>query len=48
MPSQWAEVTRVVVERGLMPFIDIAYQGFGRGLDEDAAACAGSSPPATK
>jgi len=26
----------VVVERGLIPFIDIAYQGFGRGLDEDA------------
>ena len=26
-----------VVERGLMPFVDIAYQGLGRGLDEDAA-----------
>ena len=26
----------VVVERGLIPFVDIAYQGFGRGLDEDA------------
>jgi aspartate/tyrosine/aromatic aminotransferase len=25
-----------VSERGLIPFIDIAYQGFGRGLDEDA------------
>ena len=23
-------------ERGLIPFVDIAYQGFGRGLDEDA------------
>ena len=34
--SQWREVVRVVVERGLMPLIDIAYQGFGRGLDEDA------------
>ena len=29
-----------VAERGLIPFVDIAYQGFGRGLDEDAAGCA--------
>ena len=34
--DQWREVVRVVSERGLIPFIDIAYQGFGRGLDEDA------------
>jgi aspartate/tyrosine/aromatic aminotransferase len=34
--SQWREVARVVSERGLVPFVDIAYQGFGRGLDEDA------------
>src|SRR6476661_2014536 len=34
--DQWREVVKVVVERGLMPLIDIAYQGFGRGLDEDA------------
>ena len=34
--SSGREVTRVVAERGLMPFVDIAYQGFGRGLDEDA------------
>jgi aromatic-amino-acid transaminase len=34
--DQWREVIRVVVDRGLLPFIDIAYQGFGRGLDEDA------------
>jgi len=27
---------RVVCDRGLIPLIDIAYQGFGRGLDEDA------------
>ena len=26
----------MVVDRGLLPLIDIAYQGFGRGLDEDA------------
>jgi aromatic-amino-acid transaminase len=34
--DQWREVVRVVCERGLIPLIDIAYQGFGRGLDEDA------------
>ena len=39
--DQWAEVTRVVAERGLLPFVDIAYQGFGRGLDEDAAGLRG-------
>jgi aromatic-amino-acid transaminase len=40
-PVQWAEVTAVIGERGLIPFIDIAYQGFGRGLDEDAAGLRG-------
>ena len=34
--DQWREVVRVVCDRGLLPLIDIAYQGFGRGLDEDA------------
>jgi aromatic-amino-acid transaminase len=34
--AQWREVVRIVCERGLTPLIDIAYQGFGRGLDEDA------------
>ena len=39
--DQWAEVTRIVQERGLLPFVDIAYQGFGRGLDEDARGLRG-------
>jgi aromatic-amino-acid transaminase len=34
--DQWREVVRVVSERRLLPLIDIAYQGFGRGLDQDA------------
>ena len=34
--EQWRQVRDVVVERGLIPLVDIAYQGFGRGLDEDA------------
>lgn len=35
--QQWAKVTEVVAERGLIPFVDLAYQGFGRGLDDDAS-----------
>jgi aromatic-amino-acid transaminase len=34
--NQWRQVRDVVVDRGLVPFVDIAYQGFGRGLEEDA------------
>ena len=40
-PDQWAEVTRAVAERGIIPFVDIAYQGLGRGLEEDAAGLRG-------
>jgi aspartate/tyrosine/aromatic aminotransferase len=35
--SQWEAVTNLIVECGLFPFVDMAYQGFGEGLDEDAA-----------
>jgi aromatic-amino-acid transaminase len=40
-PIQWAQVTDVCRERGLIPLVDIAYQGFGRGLDDDAAGLRG-------
>ena len=40
-PIQWAEVADVCRERGLIPLVDIAYQGFGQGLDEDAAGLRG-------
>ncbi|MEB0141008.1 MULTISPECIES: amino acid aminotransferase [unclassified Undibacterium] len=33
--AQWTEVIAVVVERGLIPFLDMAYQGFGDGIDAD-------------
>ncbi len=36
--DEWRAITDLVVERGLLPFIDMAYQGFARGLDEDAFA----------
>ncbi|TGT73184.1 aspartate/tyrosine/aromatic aminotransferase [bacterium M00.F.Ca.ET.159.01.1.1] len=35
--TQWVKVADVLLERGLLPFVDIAYQGFGEGLDADAA-----------
>ena len=35
--AQWAAIADLVVERGLFPFVDIAYQGFGEGLEADAA-----------
>ena len=35
---QWAEVVALLQKTGATPMIDIAYQGFGDGLDEDAAA----------
>ena len=34
---QWQEVVNVLQETGATPMIDIAYQGFGDGLEEDAA-----------
>ena len=34
--AQWAEVTDVIVKKGLLPLIDLAYQGLGDGLDTDA------------
>jgi len=37
-PAQWAEVVGIVKARGLVPFLDMAYQGFGQGLVEDGAA----------
>ena len=36
--EQWDRVIEVLIGRELIPFLDIAYQGFGRGLDEDAYA----------
>ena len=39
--DQWAKVTSAIIERGLIPLVDIAYQGLGRGLDEDAAGLRG-------
>jgi aromatic-amino-acid transaminase len=36
--AQWQSVIGLINEKGCTPMIDIAYQGFGDGLEEDAAA----------
>lgn len=36
--TQWDEVVAVVRDRALIAFLDIAYQGFGTGMEEDAYA----------
>lgn len=38
--EQWTQVADVLAERGLLPVLDFAYQGFGDGLTEDAAGVA--------
>ena len=35
--AQWAELAELLGTRGVMPIIDLAYQGLGHGMDEDAA-----------
>ncbi len=36
--AQWDQVVAMCKSRGLLPFLDMAYQGFGYGLAEDGAA----------
>ncbi|MEO8040926.1 MAG: amino acid aminotransferase [Betaproteobacteria bacterium] len=36
--AQWSQIIETVAQRNLIPFLDIAYQGFGDGLDADASA----------
>lgn len=36
--EQWKQVAQIVKDGQLVPFLDIAYQGFGDGLEEDATA----------
>ncbi len=38
--AQWDEVVAIVKARNLVPFLDMAYQGFGQGIAEDGAAVA--------
>ena len=46
--EQWSAVLEIVRSRGLVPFLDLAYQGFAEGLDADAHAArlfAGATSP---
>ena len=36
--AQWKQVAALLKDRGLFPFIDMAYQGFDKGITEDGAA----------
>lgn len=48
LPEHWTDVLEAVKSRGLVPFLDLAYQGFGDGLDQDALAArlfAGATSP---
>ena len=36
--AQWVKIIDVLQKRDLLPFVDMAYQGFGAGLDDDAFA----------
>lgn len=45
--DEWREVTAFVLNAGVVPFVDLAYQGFGDGLAQDVAGLrhmAGSVP----
>jgi aromatic-amino-acid transaminase len=35
--AQWETLTDAVTRRGVIPFLDLAYQGFGDGLEQDVA-----------
>jgi aromatic-amino-acid transaminase len=39
-PAQWDQVVRAVKAKNLVPFLDMAYQGFGEGIAEDGAVIA--------
>ena len=37
-PQQWAQLIPVLKSRELLPYLDLAYQGFGDGIEQDAFA----------
>jgi aspartate/tyrosine/aromatic aminotransferase len=37
VPAEWSAIAEVIGRVGLLPLVDFAYQGFGDGLEEDAA-----------
>lgn len=43
--EQWRQIAAVIAERNLLPLVDFAYQGFGDGLEADAAGLRELSRP---
>jgi len=37
-PEQWQQIANIAAERGFTPFVDIAYMGFERSVEEDSLA----------
>ena len=37
-PAQWDTLVPLLIERGLIPYLDLAYQGFGDSIEQDAYA----------
>ena len=37
-PAQWQQLLPLLRERELLPYLDLAYQGYGEGIEEDAFA----------
>ena len=35
-PAEWDEIADLIADKGLLPILDLAYQGLGAGLEEDA------------
>jgi aspartate/tyrosine/aromatic aminotransferase len=47
-PEQWDRLANAIYDRGLLPFLDFAYQGFADGIDEDAVGLRALSRPGTE
>ncbi|MCA9229210.1 MAG: aspartate/tyrosine/aromatic aminotransferase [Planctomycetales bacterium] len=47
-PEQWKQIAEAVRDRGLLPLLDFAYQGFAEGIDEDAVGLRAFSQPGSE
>jgi aspartate/tyrosine/aromatic aminotransferase len=47
-PEQWERLANAIYDRGLLPFLDFAYQGFADGINEDAVGLRALSRPGTE
>jgi aromatic-amino-acid transaminase len=47
-PAQWDAIADLLAESGVLPIIDLAYQGLGDGMEEDAYGMRAWSPACPK